>query len=86
MKDRKSKQAARDARNKDSSANKRKSSGSDFKGDSGKRASSKGKLSLAKSFKSALVSKVQLSDAEVQDIIDSAMDADKSNDSDAESK
>ena len=86
LKDRKSKQAARDARNKDSSANKRKSSESDFKGDSGKRASSKGKLSLAKSFKSALVSKVQLSDAEVQDIIDSAMDADKSNDSDAESK
>ena len=34
----------------------------------------KGKLALAKSFKSALVTKVQLSDPEVKDILDTAME------------
>jgi hypothetical protein len=50
-----------------------------------KRAATNGKLKLAKSFKTALVSKVQLSDAEVKDIVDDAM-ANAKNDSDDESK
>ena len=34
-----------------------------------------GKLKLSKSFKTALVSKLQISDAKVQDVIDCAMNA-----------
>ena len=72
----------------DGKDNKCKSAPDAFNDSGGKRKQDGGKLALSKSFKSALVSKVQLSDAEVQDIVDGAcVDAHKfEKDSDNESK
>ena len=67
----KAKQAAREAKNSDG-APKRKAT-EDEKG-SAKRAVAKSNLKLSKSFQSALVSKLQISDAEIQDVINCAME------------
>ena len=82
------KRKARSKEKQDGKDNKRKSGAHASNDSAGKRKQGDGKLALSKSFKSALVSKVQLSDAEVQDIVDGAYaDAHKfEKDSDDESK
>ena len=70
----KAKQAERESKISAGGTNKRKSKS--FDSDvSVKRAATDGKLALSKTFKSALVSKLQLSDAEVNDVIATAMKA-----------
>eukprot|EP00957_Ditylum_brightwellii_P115905 8840801-Ditylum_brightwellii.AAC.1 len=69
---RKAKQAAQESKTPDGAAKRKLSKD---KPGSSKRGAAAGKLKLSKSFKTALVSKVQLSDAKIQDVIDCAMNA-----------
>jgi hypothetical protein len=68
---RKAKQAAREAKNSDG-APKRKATEDDKA--SAKRAMAKSNLKISKSFQSALVSKLQILDAKIQDVINCAME------------
>ena len=69
---RKAKQAACEAKISEGTPSKRKATEDDKS--SAKRAMAKSNLKISKSFQSALVSKLQISDAEIQDVINCAME------------